>query len=68
MSGESSVVVKVTSDVKYSESLKKMSTATESFSKDMQAMEKQLVSLSRNKAQLKLDVKDAKRKLLGRCA
>ncbi len=53
----------VTAKDNYSAVIKKMSTVTESFSKDMKAMEKQLVSLSRNKAQLKLDVKDAKQKL-----
>ncbi len=54
-----SVVVKVSHDDKYSDGLKKMSTVTKAFEKDVDALHDGLVHLSKNKAELKLDLKKA---------
>lgn len=53
----------VTARDNYSSVVKKMSSVTESFDKDLGKVEKQMVSLSMNKAQLKVDVKAASQAL-----
>lgn len=53
-----SIVVKA--EDRYSDSTKKMATATKSFSKDVDSLEKGLDLLSKNKATLHVDVQDAK--------
>ena len=58
-----SVVVKVSHDDKYSDGLKKMSTVTKAFEKDVDSLHDGLVHLSKNKAELKLDLKKAKEDL-----
>lgn len=63
MSSGSSVVVKISHDDKYSDGLKKMSTVTKAFNKDVDTLQAGLVQLSKNKAELKLDLKKAKKEL-----
>ncbi len=63
MSSGSSIVVKVSYDDKYSDGLKKMSTVTKAFDKDVDTLHAGLVQLSKNKAELKLDLKKAKEDL-----
>lgn len=54
---ETSIVIKSTD--RYSDTVKKMSTVTKSFSKDVDALEDTLSSLTKNKWELKADVKKA---------
>ena len=53
----------VTAKDNYSSVVEKMTSVTESFDKDLKKVEKQMINLSRNKAQLKVDVKAAKQNL-----
>lgn len=58
---ETSIVI--TAQDRYSEAIKKMSTATQSFKKNVDSLENGLQLLSKTKTTLRLDVKDAKRAL-----
>lgn len=58
---EASIVVKSTD--RYSETVKKMATATKSFSKDVDKLEDTLYALNKNKYSLKLDASKAKAEL-----
>lgn len=58
---EASIVVKSTD--RYSETVKKMSTVTKSFSKDVDKLEDTLYSLNKNKYSLKMDLSKAKSEL-----
>ena len=58
---EASLVV--TAQDRYSETIRKMRDTTKAFSKDVDALEKNLTELSHNKATLKLDADDALREL-----
>ena len=58
---EASLVV--TAQDRYSEAIRKMRTTTQAFSKDVDALEKNLTELSHNKATLQLDADDALREL-----
>ena len=58
---EASLVV--TAQDRYSEALRKMRATTQAFSKDVDALEKNLTELSHNKATLQLDADDALREL-----
>lgn len=58
MSAESSIVIKVTD--RYSETVKRMGETTKSFGKNLGKMEDTLTLLSKNKATIRVDVKQAK--------
>lgn len=58
---ESSIVFK--SEDRYSSTVKAMATVTKSFSKDNEALEKQLQQLSRKKWSIKMDLDQAKKAL-----
>lgn len=58
---ETSIVI--TAQDRYSEAIKKMSTTTQSFKKNVDSLEDDLQLLSKTKTTLRLDVKDAKRAL-----
>ena len=53
----------VTMDDKYSDAVKKMSSVTKSFSKDIDQLEDVLYALSKNKISLKVDLGKAKSEL-----
>lgn len=56
-----SIVVKA--EDRYSDAAKKMATATKSFNKDVDSLEKGLTLLSKNKATLRVDMQDAQKAL-----
>ena len=58
MSAESSIVIKATD--RYSETVKRMGETTKSFRKNLGKMEDTLTLLSKNKATIRVDVKQAK--------
>ena len=58
MSAESSIVIKATD--RYSETVKRMGETTKSFGKNLGKMEDTLTLLSKNKATIRVDVKQAK--------
>lgn len=58
MAEETSIVIKATD--RYSDSVKSMANTTKAFKKDLDKMESTLTLLSKNKATLRLDVKQAK--------
>lgn len=58
MSAESSIVIKATD--RYSETVKRMGETTKSFEKNLGKMEDTLTLLSKNKATIRVDVKQAK--------
>lgn len=58
---DASIVVKETD--RYSETMKKMSNATNAFKGDVDKMEKTLTALSKNKVTLKMDLSKAKSEL-----
>ena len=58
---DASIVVKATD--RYSEAMKKMSSVTKSFSKDVDQLEDTLYALNKNKYSLKLDASKAKAEL-----
>lgn len=58
---EASIVVKA--EDKYSEAVKKMATATKSFNKDMEALERTRSILVQNKLTLKTDMEKARREI-----
>lgn len=58
MAEETSIVIKATD--RYSDSVKTMANTTKAFKKDLDKMESTLTLLSKNKATLRVDVKQAK--------
>lgn len=58
---DTSIVVTITD--RYSDSLKKMSSTTKSFSKDVDGLEDTLSHLTKNKAELKIELTKAKQQL-----
>lgn len=58
---ETSIVVKA--EDRYSDTVKKMSSYTKSFSKDVDVLEDNLKALSKNKYDLKVDLKQAQKEL-----
>ena len=58
---ETSIVVKSTD--RYSDAIKKMSSVTKSFSKDVDKLEDTLYALNKNKITMKMDLSKAKSEL-----
>ena len=58
---DTSIVIKASD--RYSDVVKRMSTTTKSFNKDVDGMETNLSNLSKMKVNLKIEVKDAKKAL-----
>ena len=60
---ETSVVVKIAADDKYSDAIKTIQSATKAFSKDVEGLQAKLDALNKNKAVLKVDTDRAKKAL-----
>ena len=61
MSSETSIVVKMTD--RFSDAAKGMAKTTRAFAKDVEGLEKSLYELTQNKAELRIDLKQAKDQL-----